>query len=136
MPSSPLAPTPEPRAEQAKAAERKLRELATLCTAELWTLEQLLAWLPRSRSTVYRWIADEGFPVVRVDDNSEPLFLQSSVLEWLREREVRSESRTASARALEAARQQTRRRRSRRSAPPPIAGAGSRERLRRIRGAH
>jgi predicted DNA-binding transcriptional regulator AlpA len=123
-------------AEQAKTTERELRELATLCSAELWTLEQLLAWLPRSRSTVYRWIAEEGFPVVRVDDRSEPLFLQSSVLAWLREREVRSESRTASARALEAARQQTRRQRSRRSAPPPIAGAGSRERLRRIRGAH
>ncbi len=124
------------------------------------SLEQLLERLPRSRSTIYRWIAEEGFPVVRIDDNADPLFLPASVGEWLKAREMRSESRTESLRALEAARQQARRTgqvvarpaggpagrpparpaqpaaSSRRTAPPPIPDAATHERLRRARGAH
>lgn len=102
----------------------------------VWNIEHLLREIPRGRSTLYRWISEEGFPVVRTNDNAEPLFLRSSVIEWLREREVRSENRTQSERALRAMRKQTQQRRRRRAAPPPIAMADSAERLRRIRGAH
>jgi predicted DNA-binding transcriptional regulator AlpA len=119
------------------------------------SLDQLLERLPRSRSTIYRWIAEEGFPVVRVDDNADPLFLPASIAEWLKAREMRSESRTESLRALEAARQQARRKRpagarpagraaarparpaaSSRTTPPPIPGVATHERLRKARGAH
>lgn len=112
----------------------------------VWTMEALLERLPVSRSTVYRWIEQDGLPVVRVGEGSRPYFLPETVIAWLQSREqVRSAATQPTRLDARAAAEQLRlaelrrtaaRPRSRRTPPPPIAAAGSRERLRRIRGAH
>ena len=111
----------------------------------LWTLAQLLERLPVSRSTVYRWIEQEGLPVVRIGGSTKPFFLPQSVRAWLNSREHQkpgtpaqssaAASNAASSDHLVELRRPVRRPRSRRTPPPPIATAGSRERLRRIHGA-
>jgi excisionase family DNA binding protein len=110
----------------------------------IWTLEQLLESVAVSRSTVYRWIERDGLPVVRVGKGSNPLFLPESVLAWFQSREGQSRNRrngptattvSLTSERLAELRRTTRRPTTRRVPPPPIQTAGSRERLRRIRGA-
>jgi len=105
-------------------------------------MEELLEQVRVSRSTIYRWIERDGLPVVRVGGSSRPLFLPESVLGWLRSREQKKPAEAQAttdvpldAMRLTGLRQTARRPRSRRTPPPPLATAGSRERLRRIRGA-
>jgi excisionase family DNA binding protein len=110
----------------------------------VWTMQQLLEHVPVSRTTIYRWIEREGLPVVRVGEGSKPLFLSTNVLEWLAARETQNAvagTKPAGSGSLDTARLADPRRsahrpRSRRTPPPPIATAGTRERLRRIHGAH
>jgi len=110
----------------------------------VWTLKQLLEEVPASRSTVERWIKEEGLPVVRITPTSRRLFRPQSVHDWLesheRQEPAAAERQAAAAVASDAVRlaelrQSARRPRSRRTPPPPVKTAGSRERLRGIRGA-
>lgn len=110
----------------------------------VWTMQQLLERVPVSRSTIYRWIECEGLPVVQIRKGSNPLFLPENVLGWFHSREqqnaVVTHAPTSNGVAFDAMRlpeprQTACRLRSRRTPPPPVATAGSRERLRRIRGA-
>jgi excisionase family DNA binding protein len=50
-------------------------------------MEEPLERLPVSRPTIYRWIEQQGLPVVRIGGGSRPLFLPENVLGWLRARE-------------------------------------------------